>query len=1072
MAETKDRPTYRIPDHELLRCIGEGAYGEVWLARNIMGTYRAVKFVFRDRFKEERPYLREYEGLKNFERISRRHSGLVDVLQVGRNDAERYFYYIMELGDDEEHGQDIRPDSYSPRTLQSTLARCGRMTFDECLRVGLILSDALEFLHGQGLVHRDVKPSNVIFVDGLPKLADVGLVAEVNRSSTLTLVGSPDFMPKTGGGTAAGDIYGFGKVLYLMSTGQSLSEFPGLPTLHAEEAIAEGIFELNEIVLKACEDDERKRYASARQLHEDLQRLQAGRSVRRLRDLQRLLARVRRYAVFSLLALVVAGSGYWVYLREQSHAAEERQRQVGGFEAYGTRAMEDGDFLGSLPWFAAALTLDEGNPLRERTHRLRIGAAMRHSPRLIQTFLGLQEFRDLAFSPDGAALLIPDHEGRAGFRRLSDGRLDGLVYHQPIPADHTLASYQLSADGSLVMYAGNANQVRLYEVNTGKLIHQIDHGASVASAALSPDNSLVVTTFLHTNSVVVNHLETGAIVHQFTSHRGFVFDVAWSHDGTMIATAGTDDATVILHDADTGREIRRITDHDSWVYSVGFSRDDQRLATSSYDKTARIFDVETGRALIPPIRHPAAVSGAELSPDGNILATACHDNLAYRWDARTGVPLTPPLRHAAKVITVRFSPDGHHLATICAGGSVRVWNLRPTGSKVDYSPASVSQDGQLLFAYNPEGHAQVRDALSNQTLSEFAIPARLAVPPILTPDGRHVLIHHETADGESFAAVVLDTRTGQTLGEPVRDSDLSTALITSDGQHLLAFSGNKASLWEVRAGRVKSSRTFEGSELTKVTMNHRGDQVALVQGKRDLLLWNFLSPDEKPLGPVRLSTDIEHVEFSPSDAYVVTARTSPLDSPESAQVWEAATLNPIGPELLHADGVLHATFSPDERRLLTCSEDFTAILWDFRTGRMLAPPLRHAEQVRRGAFDPTGLWVTTVDRDKRLQIWSAAGGEPLTPPLEIPAAALELGFLADSRTVWVRMANSKTGIWNLPFDSRDPQALVKIAQLLSAQTYHYSGTVMPEDEQNLQMLWTELHDRFPEDFAYRERTAH
>src|SRR5512133_752751 len=86
-----------IPDHELLRCIGSGGYGDVWLARNIMGTYRAVKIVHRRRFADERPYEREFGGIQKFEPISRSHDGLVDILQVGRNDAAGYFYYVMEL---------------------------------------------------------------------------------------------------------------------------------------------------------------------------------------------------------------------------------------------------------------------------------------------------------------------------------------------------------------------------------------------------------------------------------------------------------------------------------------------------------------------------------------------------------------------------------------------------------------------------------------------------------------------------------------------------------------------------------------------------------------------------------------------------------------------------------------------------------------------------------------------------------------------------------------------------------------------------------------------------------------
>src|SRR3989441_1645220 len=93
-------PPPQIPDHELLRCVGQGSYGEVWLARNVLGDYRAVKVVYRRNFEHERPYEREFEGIQKFEPISPLHESQVDILHVGRNDAAGYFYYMMELADD------------------------------------------------------------------------------------------------------------------------------------------------------------------------------------------------------------------------------------------------------------------------------------------------------------------------------------------------------------------------------------------------------------------------------------------------------------------------------------------------------------------------------------------------------------------------------------------------------------------------------------------------------------------------------------------------------------------------------------------------------------------------------------------------------------------------------------------------------------------------------------------------------------------------------------------------------------------------------------------------------------
>jgi serine/threonine protein kinase len=109
-----------VPDHELLRLIGRGSSGQVWLGRNALGTYRAVKIVHEKSFSHRRPFEREFNGILKFEPVSRSHDGLVDILQVGHNEAGGYFYCVMELADDFTTGSNVNPATYEPRTLGRT----------------------------------------------------------------------------------------------------------------------------------------------------------------------------------------------------------------------------------------------------------------------------------------------------------------------------------------------------------------------------------------------------------------------------------------------------------------------------------------------------------------------------------------------------------------------------------------------------------------------------------------------------------------------------------------------------------------------------------------------------------------------------------------------------------------------------------------------------------------------------------------------------------------------------------------------------------------------------------------
>jgi tetratricopeptide (TPR) repeat protein len=307
-AATPPLPPPRVPDHELLRRIGRGAYGEVWLARNVTGAFRAVKIVHRQSFDHDRPFEREFEGILKFEPVSRTHDSQVDILHVGRGDD--CFYYVMELADEQATGGQINPDHYTPRTLKSDLLFHGRLPFEECVRIGLALATALENLHGNGLVHRDVKPSNIIFVNGVPKLADIGLVTGVD--ATRSYVGTEGFAAPEGPGTPQADLYSLGKVLYEAATGKDRQEFPELPTQLRELPDREGLMELNAVIARACRHDPKDRYASATVMRTDLELLQSGKSLARLHRTQERLRFVQHAGVVAmLLAALAAGLYLW-----------------------------------------------------------------------------------------------------------------------------------------------------------------------------------------------------------------------------------------------------------------------------------------------------------------------------------------------------------------------------------------------------------------------------------------------------------------------------------------------------------------------------------------------------------------------------------------------------------------------------------------------------------------------------------------------------------------------------------------------------------------------------------------
>jgi serine/threonine protein kinase len=284
----------------LLRVIGRGAYGEIWLARTVTGAFRAVKIVYRSTFESERAFLREFEGMSAFEPISRAHAGFINILHVGR--TADYLYYTMELADDHLAGRRIDILIYEPRTLKNDLARHKRLSADDSIRLGLSLTEALEALHARGLTHRDIKPSNIIFIEGVPKLADIGLVAASGQQS---FVGTEGYVPPEGPGSPRADIYSLGKLLYETCTGKDRLDFPEIDSELSTRPDRERLLQLNYVLTKACANDPRKRYTSAAEMHRDLAALERGERPKKSR------AKIL-IATALIFALAIGGVAFWL----------------------------------------------------------------------------------------------------------------------------------------------------------------------------------------------------------------------------------------------------------------------------------------------------------------------------------------------------------------------------------------------------------------------------------------------------------------------------------------------------------------------------------------------------------------------------------------------------------------------------------------------------------------------------------------------------------------------------------------------------------------------------------------
>ena len=134
--------------------------------------------------------------------------------------------------------------------------------------IGIALARGLQILHESGFTHRDVRPSNIIFVNDVPKLADIDLLA--GNDATLPSYIPRDYAAPEGSHSSRADIFSFGKTLYEMCTGMPAKDYPCLPRDIRYWNDHRLLLQINKVIGKACARDLRERYDSAERMLDDL----------------------------------------------------------------------------------------------------------------------------------------------------------------------------------------------------------------------------------------------------------------------------------------------------------------------------------------------------------------------------------------------------------------------------------------------------------------------------------------------------------------------------------------------------------------------------------------------------------------------------------------------------------------------------------------------------------------------------------------------------------------------------------------------------------------------------------
>ncbi|EJF58666.1 WD40 repeat-like protein, partial [Dichomitus squalens LYAD-421 SS1] len=507
----------------------------------------------------------------------------------------------------------------------------------------------------------------------------------------------------------------------------------------------------------------------------------------------------------------------------------------------------------------------------------------------------------VAYSLDGRYIVSGSADGTV---RVWDAET-GEVIHE-LSCDDWVCGVAFSPDGRHIAAALNDWTVRIWDSTTGEAVCEPlqGHQWGVLCVAYSPDGRRIVSGdgFGH---ICIRSVDTLGIINQLFCGDSGVACIAFSPSSGHIAS-GLDDRTVRVWDAVEGKAVGKpFKGHTSRVNSVLFSLDGLQIVSGSSDSTIRIWDFGTQQT-IRTISHPLldGVLSLSLSPDGKRIVSGCGNGGILIWDLETyGIGGGPLVGHSSTVCAVSFSPDGRHIVSGSSDATIRIWSAEEGASVESTRDASFSYPSK----YKP---ARILD---------------LRFGPLLaySPDGRRIV-----SGSDDGVIEMWDADTGNSIGVALKgqsSKDIVCVRFSPDGRRLIVVSASKTP-------RVWDSTTLQ--PLGKRLRGHRD--------------W------------------VRDAHYSPDGRRIVSC-----SGDRTIRIWDAETYEClVGPLCGHENKVDSVAWSPDGTRIASGSWDGTVRVWDAETGQAVGEPFRGREGwIRCVSWSMDGRYLMSSTDGGTIRFW-------------------------------------------------------------------------------------------------------
>ncbi len=907
-----------------------------------------------------------------------------------------------------------------PNLAEWLKAQKSPMSVRVAVRLIYKLAMAVHYSHSRGILHRDIKPSNVMLVPiettgeesmpvefpFVPRLTDFGLAKvlegkldQLAENAETMALGTPAYMaPEQTGKLGlpigpATDVYGLGVILYELLTGRP----PFLATNPADlfdlirnsdpvgpHSLRREISrDLETICLRCLEKNPAKRFATAKDLADDLERLRRGEPIasRPASLLDRLLRWCRRKPTTAALIGVSALSLVAIVGQLVSH-----NRVLTQYNAHVSTLNDDLSLAASHARILQNIAEKNEKQAKDYLYAADINRAATAWKQNDSSVLNELLDRHIP---------LPGETDRRGFEWWFLHQQGHREHRVLLDVKSAIYIIRMAPDQRLMAAAGFDATVRLFDSQTGRISQEIHTGqVEVNGLAFSPDGRELATAG-DDGTVRFWNLETGSERLKINAHPQKAFQLLYTPDGSQVISCG-DNPMIRMHDAQTGAERGQFLGHTNDVQSLLFTADNTMFASTGSDHFVKVWNLKSGSVVLS-FEHLNRVGPVALRQDQAIVGTIMGDLLTIRIS--NGQKLAE-VKDLDGIDSLAIHPNGELLATGNGGGAIRLWNLGPDGQITENSllpwqahRGSVvsliwTDDGSRLISAGSDGRVTSWGQLTSTPNNPRQIEIEKLTHVHRIPNTDRLIVAKDTP----FPPVtrVLDWQTGAEVSQRYGDG-FGEFAISPDGRFIAGVTGQVNQevhdipevlrLLEIQdladgSTVLRNLAQWESpGQLRGVKFSPDSKQIAVSQWHRprpEQLEEHFVILFDMPDLTFKETIPVPYAKvatFSPDNQHVALGTRAGItfwNLNEHRIVWEVPQRN-----------LSFLSFSPDGSLFATGGDDRLVVVRNSDNGSLRFQLAGHRALLRALAFSPDGRTLATADHVGYLKFWSVSVGQEL-----------------------------------------------------------------------------------------------